>query len=248
MKYPTFELIEAPEGAEPEAIKEIVQANIAILDYEGKIKDMSDDEIDREKSLIDLERARVELDRYKAVVNRDVDEFRFRAGHFTLYDIVDEYSVKYVINDINTWHHSAPQGAPLTLTINSFGGSVTDGFHLCDTLRYVAEEGSRKVTTIGMGVTASMGGVILQAGDERVLTPSAFLMIHEVASFSMGKISAQRDRLQFNDMLYDRIAQVYCERSTMTVEEFKSRFERKDAWFTPEEALELGFIDRIGYK
>lgn len=252
MTYPTFDLFPAPpEGSSPEAVKEIVQANNAILEYRQKVAEAEtsgeEAQIDLEKSRIDLERARVELDRYKAVVGRDTTDYQFRTGHFTLYDFVDDYSVKSLINDISSWHNHTDPSMQLTVTLNSYGGSVVDGFHLFDTLRNVSEEG-RKVVTIGMGVTASMGGILLQAGDERVLAPNASLMIHEVSYGTRGKASDNRDMAEWADMLWSRVVDIYTARSTVSREEFDLRAKRRDWWLLPEEALKYGFIDRIGYK
>lgn len=247
MTYPEFKLIEPPEGATAEEIKDIVAANTAILDYRSKIDDLEIDVLERQKTKIDLEVAQIELDKKRHWANRDVDAYRYRSGVFTLYDYVDDYSVKQVINDITVWHSITPPGEPLQLNINSYGGSVTDGFALFDTLRYVAEDGGRKIKTVNLGVAASMGGILLQAGDERVITPSSILMIHEVSYGVGGSASRHRDTMDMGDIITERIIEVFSERSTLSPEEFKVKWDRRDWWLGAAEALSFGFADRVAY-
>jgi ATP-dependent Clp endopeptidase proteolytic subunit ClpP len=247
MTYPEFQLLEAPADATPEQIKDTVAANSAILDYRQKIDDLEIDELERRKTVIELEVAEIELAKKRHWANRDVDAYRYRNGVFTLYDYVDDYSVKQVINDITVWHSITPEGTPLQLNINSYGGSVTDGFALFDTLRYVAEEGKRKIKTVNLGVAASMGGILLQAGDERVITPSSILMIHEVSYGVGGSASRHRDTMDMGDIITARIIQVFSERSTLSAEEFKEMWDRRDWWLGADEALSYGFADRVAF-
>jgi ATP-dependent Clp endopeptidase proteolytic subunit ClpP len=247
MTYPEFQLLEAPADASPEQIKDIVAANTAILDYRQKIDDLEIDVLERQKTKIDLEVAEIELAKKKHWASRDVDAYRYRSGVFTLYDYVDDYSCKQVINDITVWHSITPKGTPLQLNINSYGGSVTDGFALFDTLRYVAEDGDRKVKTVNLGVAASMGGILLQAGDERVVTPSSILMIHEVSYGVGGSAARHRDTMDMSDILAARIIEVFSERSNLTPDEFKDKWDRRDWWLSAADALKFGFADRVAF-
>lgn len=248
MTYPDFELFEAPPGATPEQVKEIVAANSAILEYRSKIDDIARGDLEREKDELDIEKLRIEVDRTRNFVRRDADAYRYNNGIFTLYDYVDDYSVKQVISDITVWHSHAPKGAPLQLNINSYGGSVTDGFALFDTLRFVAQDGDRKIKTVSLGITASMGGVLLQAGDERVMTPSSILLIHEISYGVRGSTANHRDNMEMTDILTDRIVEVFCERSNLTSDEFKDKWNRRDWWLSAKQAYEYGFADRVDFR
>jgi ATP-dependent Clp endopeptidase proteolytic subunit ClpP len=245
--YPEFKLFTAPSDATPEQVKDIVAANTAILDYRSKIDDIGHSEIDKEKDQLDLEKLRIELERTRNFLRRDADAFRYNNGIFTLYDYVDDYSVKQVISDITVWHSHAPKGAPLQLNINSYGGSVTDGFALFDTLRFVARDGERKIKTVSLGITASMGGVLLQAGDERVMTPSSILLVHEISYGARGSTANHRDNMEMTEILTDRIVEVFCERGNLTPEEFRATWDRRDWWLSAKQAFELGFADRVDF-
>lgn len=251
-EYPHIDLLQVPEGATIEQIKSIVETNKAILDYRSKLvedhEDAIDREIDREQQVLKLERERIETERVRSYHKRDYDYFRHGNGEFTLYDDVSEYSVKAVMADILVWHNSADKGVPLRLNINSYGGSVTDGFALYDTLRHISEEGGRQVTTVSLGITASMGGILMQAGDERVMTPSSVLMIHEISYGTRGNVSSHDDTREFAEIISGRIADVFVPRSNMDREEFLKSFKRRDWWLSPAQCLDYGFIDRIGYR
>lgn len=250
--YPEFKLIEPPDGASQDVIKDIVQTNLSILDYISKI-DSRAEEIDaaaleREKSIIELEKARIDLDRARSYANRDIDGFRHRTGIFTLYDDVSDFSVKQVINDLSLWHSNTAEGIGFQLNISSYGGSVTDGFALFDTIRNVAEEGKRSVKTVSLGITASMGGVLLQAGDERVMTPSSVMLIHEISYGSGGSRAEHEDRKVLAEILTNRVADIFCSRSGMAVEKFEEMWNRRDWWMSADDTLKYGFADRVAYK
>jgi ATP-dependent protease ClpP protease subunit len=105
-----------------------------------------------------------------------------------------------------------------------------------------------KVTTAVLGMAASMAGVLLQAGDERVVGPNAHILIHEVNVDSMGgKVSALEDETKFLRRLNVRSYEILAARAKLKVAAIETRAKRRDWWLTAEEAVELGFADRIGY-
>jgi ATP-dependent Clp protease protease subunit len=132
------------------------------------------------------------------------------------------------------------------LIINSPGGSVIDGLALYDTLRFVSEESGREVTTVALGYAASMGGVLLQAGDVRLITPSSSVLIHEISSGSRGSTGRIKDHMEHVEMLTDRIVKILASRSTLTEDELREKWDRKDWWLTAEDVVRFGFADRIG--
>lgn len=248
---PQIDLLPFPDTHDLDQIKKVAETNKAIIDYLESARSFHEDSIDhaldREQQQLKIERERIETERVRAYHQRDYDFFRHGQGVFTLYDDVSEYSVKAVMADVMVWHNSAPEGAPLQLNINSYGGSVTDGFALFDTLRHIADEGGRKIKTVSLGITASMGGILLQAGDERVMAPSSVMLIHEISYGSRGNLSSHEDLREFADILSNRVADVFLPRANMSREEFLKSFKRRDWWLSPQQCLEYGFIDRIDY-
>lgn len=167
--------------------------------------------------------------------------------HHRVYNFLGSVStitVEQCITSLTTWARMDP-GCDITLILNSPGGSVIDGLALYDVLIDLRRKGHR-VTTVARGMAASMGGILLQAGDERVVEPNAHVLIHEVSSGAIGKISEIEDEMAFLRQLQNRLLGILEERSTLSVEEIRQRWERKDWWLGAVEAVELGFADRVG--
>lgn len=145
------------------------------------------------------------------------------------------------------WERRDP-GQPIVVTINSPGGSITDGLAVYDTLLRLRRKGS-EVTTRGQGVVASMAAVLLQAGDTRLMDARAKMLIHQGSITIQGDTRmtrAEQDDLRvLQDMLLSDILDILAERSTLAREEIEERWERRDWWLSAEQALELGFVDAL---
>jgi ATP-dependent Clp endopeptidase proteolytic subunit ClpP len=163
---------------------------------------------------------------------------------YNFFDPVLPGTVEDCINWTGLWSRRSPE-SDITVVFNSPGGGVIHGLALYDHLRLLSDKG-HKITTECRGYAASMGGVLLQAGDERVVGPYAHIMIHEVSSMNIGKVSEQEDQMEFTKKLQDRLAEILTSRSTMTKAALKRKWKHKDWWLNAEEAVELGFADRIG--
>jgi ATP-dependent Clp endopeptidase proteolytic subunit ClpP len=134
----------------------------------------------------------------------------------------------------------------ITITINSPGGSSVAGMALFDYIRYLRSKG-HKVTAIGMGWTASMGGVIMQAADVRVMTKGTWLLIHEGSIQIGGDQGKVDDWHDWGKRVVAQMLDIYVERSggKITREQFAESWKRKDWWLSAEEALSYGFIDEV---
>lgn len=164
-------------------------------------------------------------------------------GHFAFVGPVHEDSVHRLIDKLEIWSETHP-GGDINLTINSQGGSVIDGFAFYDYLQTLKSRG-HKLTTVGVGMCASMGGVLLQAGDERIVSPRCWLLIHEVQGITAGSFSQMEDDMKFNERLQDQALDILAERSALSRRQIKNRWKRKDWWIDAREALKGGFVDRI---
>lgn len=165
-------------------------------------------------------------------------------GEYLFYNPLVEQTVAACMIDLFAWHKRLPENAPITITFNSPGGYVTDGFTLFDFIRDLSVKG-RPVVTKCLGIAASMGAILMQAGDERVMTPNAFLMIHEVSGESQGSTSEREDQLKISKAFQARALDILAARSNLTKAEITKRWTRKDWYMSAEEALDLGFVDRI---
>jgi ATP-dependent Clp protease protease subunit len=130
----------------------------------------------------------------------------------------------------------------ITLYINSPGGSVYDGMAIYDTMQYVSND----VSTIALGMAASMGQMLLCAGapGKRFALKHARIMMHQ-ASGGIGGTAADiaiqaEQMIHTKRLLIDLIAQ-HTGQSSEQVESDSDR----DRWFTAEQAQEYGFIDHV---
>ncbi|MGD1010952.1 MAG: ATP-dependent Clp protease proteolytic subunit [Acidimicrobiales bacterium] len=130
----------------------------------------------------------------------------------------------------------------ISLYINSPGGSVTDGLAIYDTMQYVRCD----VSTICLGLAASMGQFLLCAGapGKRYALPHSRILMHQLSGQMQGQaadIAIQAEQIVYlKKMMAERIAQ----HTGQPVERIEADSDR-DRWFTAQEALEYGFIDRV---
>jgi ATP-dependent protease ClpP protease subunit len=135
-------------------------------------------------------------------------------------------------------------GCELVIDINSPGGSVFSGLDLFGYIREVSSKG-HKVTTIASGYCASMGGVLIQAGDVRAIRKDSYLHLHEAGSMSAGKAADLLDEAQLLVRLTEQMVRIYAERTKMPYQAIYDRITRQEWWLSAEEALEAGFVDVV---
>lgn len=152
-------------------------------------------------------------------------------------------TVKPCIATLSVWSRVDP-GCPITIIFNSPGGSVIDGFALWDFLASLKRQGHH-LTTVCRGMAASMAGVLLQAGDKRVIGSESVLLVHEISFGAGGKIGEVEDEVAFAKMLTQRVLKIFAAKTNLTAKQIDSRWKRKDWWMDSDEALKLGFADEI---
>jgi ATP-dependent Clp endopeptidase proteolytic subunit ClpP len=162
---------------------------------------------------------------------------------YTFYDGVTEDSVKPCLAELAKWSRRFP-GKPITFVLNSPGGSVIAGLGLFDYINKLRADG-HYVTVVVLGMAASMGGILLQAGDKRIVGKYAHVLIHEVSSGTSGNIQKMDDALNFSKTLWAQLSEILAKRSTMTVAQVRKRALRTDWWLTSDQAVELGFADEV---
>lgn len=132
--------------------------------------------------------------------------------------------------------------AKITLLVNSPGGSVISGMAMFDVIRQC----SCPIETVGIGMQASMGSIMLASGDKRYMAPSATLMIHQIMSGNAGGTQASNLEisLAYTTQLHEMLKSVYVEFTGLTHDYWDLVMER-DTFLTAEQALKIGFIDDI---
>lgn len=130
----------------------------------------------------------------------------------------------------------------IKLYINSPGGSVYDGLAIIDTMNYIKPD----VQTIGIGLQASMGAMLLACGakGKRFVLPNARIMIHQPSSGTEGKITDQEIALKEGVYLKRRLVEIFAERTGKSVKQVEKDMDR-DNWMGAEEAKEYGIVDEV---
>lgn len=128
------------------------------------------------------------------------------------------------------------------LYINSPGGSVTAGMAIYDTMEYIKPD----VVTVGMGLAASMGQFLLTAGapGKRYITPHTRVLLHQPLGGAGGSATEIRINADLILGMKKELAAITASRTGKTVEQVEADGDR-DHWFTAQEALEYGFVDRV---
>lgn len=130
----------------------------------------------------------------------------------------------------------------ISLYINSPGGSVTDGFSIYDTMQYIKCD----VSTICMGMAASMGAFLLAAGTKgkRLSLPNSDIMIHQPSGGAQGQatdILIHADHLQKTKK---RLNQILADNTGQPLEIIERDTER-DNFMSADEAMKYGLIDKV---
>ena len=167
-----------------------------------------------------------------------------RQRRYMFFGGVGANSVSECIGELQHWHRQDPT-CDIELVLNSPGGEVLHGLALFDDLIALRAAG-HKITTVVRGMAASMGGILLQAGDERVIGKNSHVLIHEISTSSIGKLSEIEDEAAFAKQLSDQLVEILAERSTMTAQQIKRKWRKMDWWLSAQESVDLGFADRIG--
>ena len=128
------------------------------------------------------------------------------------------------------------------LYINSPGGSVTAGMAIYDTMQYIKPD----VVTVGMGLAASMSQFLLTAGapGKRYITPHTRVLLHQPLGGAGGSATEIRINADLILGMKKELAAITASRTGKTVEQVEADGDR-DHWFTAQEALEYGFVDRV---
>ena len=181
-----------------------------------------------------------------------------------------KYSIKNLLNgdaeidifgDIDSWwgynlnqlryELSAIQSNELTVNISTYGGDVFEALAIGGVL----ESLQKNVTTIGYGIVASAGTVILLSGKKRKMAANSFFMIHNPTAVTGGEASEMRKTADLLDKIQSQLVDIYVtaiEKSGKLIDGDREATAKKvtkwvenETWFTADEALQYGFIDEI---
>ena len=159
-----------------------------------------------------------------------------------LWGVVDDDSARSIVNRLLYLEADSP-GKEITLFINSPGGVVTSGMIIYDTMEMI----SSPVSTVCMGLAASMGSILLSAGEKgkRYIWPHGKVMIHQP---SIGMIQGQASDLEIRAREIIKTkemgAKILAENCGQTIDKVKQDFDR-DYWMDAGESVDYGIVDKV---
>ena len=154
---------------------------------------------------------------------------------------VDDYTAN-VIQAQLLYLDSSDPGKDISIYLNTPGGSVYAGLGIYDTMQFISSD----VATICTGMAASMGAVLLVAGEKgkRSALKHSRIMIHQPSGGAEGVASDMEINLRQMLKLKSELYQIIADHSGNTFEQIEKDSDR-DHWMTSQEALDYGMIDRV---
>ncbi len=184
--------------------------------------------------------ANVLFESVRGVSAVDIDDVMLRDRKIFFVGNVSDRSCNELIKEL-LYMEAEDSTKPITLFIDSPGGSVKSGLGVYDTIRLLKSP----VTAVVTGIAASMGSIILLAcdPDRRFMLPSASVMIHDASFGSMDIGGMKPHEIQHEvDLLNqtnERLISIIAERTGKSPEEV-SEVTKHDSYFTASEAIEFG--------
>jgi ATP-dependent protease ClpP protease subunit len=163
---------------------------------------------------------------------------RAEGAEVSIYDEIGAYGVsaKSFLDEIS----ALPDDGPLTLRLNSPGGSVFDAVAIYNALKRHAGPVSVWID----GIAASAASYVAMAGDEVVMPENAFLMIHDPSGVVMGTAEDMRDMAGALDKIKGSLVAAYVAKSGGAEDDIAALM-AKETWLDAAEAVEFGFADRL---
>ncbi len=130
----------------------------------------------------------------------------------------------------------------IAIYINSPGGVVTSGMAIYDTIQYIKPP----VSTVCIGQAASMGSLLLAAGEagHRFATPNARIMLHQPSGGAQGQATDIEIHAREILAVRERLNNIYVKHTGQDIETIRTQLER-DNFMTPDQAKEFGIIDEV---
>lgn len=156
-------------------------------------------------------------------------------------DTIDDHIANTVIAQL-LFLESESQDKEIKMYINSPGGSVTAGLAIYDTMQYVKSD----IATICVGTAASMGAVLLAAGEKgkRFALPNAEIMIHQVMGGAQGQAIDIKIQAEHILKIKDRLNKILVKHTGQTLDRIDKDTDR-DYFMSAKEALDYGIVDKI---
>ena len=154
---------------------------------------------------------------------------------------VEDYSASLIVAQLLFLEAENPK-KEISFYINSPGGVVTSGLSIYDTMQFIR----CPVSTLCVGQAASMGSLLLTAGEKgmRFALPNARIMVHQPSGGYQGQVTDIMIHARESEALKRRLNEIYVGHTGRNYEEIERALER-DNFMTAQAALEFGLIDQV---
>jgi ATP-dependent Clp protease protease subunit len=177
--------------------------------------------------------------------------------YYSLYqDTENKTADIYIYGDITSWPWIESDVSSYTLSkelqeldediesiniyINSYGGEVSEGLAIYNALK----RHKAKVTTIVDGFACSIASVIFAAGDERIMTDTSLLMIHNAWTWAAGNANELRKQAEDLEKITQASINAYMDIVNISENELKEMMD-EETWINGDEAFEMGFATKL---
>lgn len=195
---------------------------------------MEDEEEENEKE---------EKQQFSPLLMKKMEKLFLEKRAVYLWGVVDDKSAKDIVSKLLLLDADKP-GSEIKLFINSPGGSVTSGMVIYDTIKMVQSP----VSTICMGLAASMGSILLSAGTKgkRFIYPHGEVMIHQPSLGGYFQANSADIEIHARQMIKTKElgARILAENCGQSFEKVMNDFDR-DFWMDADEAIAYGIVDKI---
>jgi ATP-dependent Clp protease protease subunit len=175
-------------------------------------------------------------------IQKLIDLKSLEQRRIALWGPVDDDSSKEVVGKL-LYLESIKPGEKITFFINSPGGMVTSGFAILDTMNLI----SSPVATVCMGIAASMGSLLLSAGQkgERYIFPLGEVMVHQPSTGLLQGYSADLEIHARQILKTKKItAEILSKNCGQPIDRVMKDIER-DFWMDAKESIEYGIVDKL---
>lgn len=233
------------------------EAALGVLEAERRKAQAEADEaeIETQVARIAHEHSKITMARAR----REEDDELAQNRHHYVYELTDipvvggtipaisDYAVNQLIEQLGKWHRQAGVERPgFEIILNTGGGDVNAGFALIDYVRWLREQG-HEVTIRVLGMAASMGAIVLQSADRRIMGRNSVMMLHEASFGASGTYAQVKSSVELAEIYHERMFDILAERSEgkMSRRAIKDAFKKKTWWMPAQEALNKGFVDEL---
>lgn len=197
----------------------------------GRLEEEEEEEKEREDKRDDL-----------IMLNKKLEKMFFEKRAIYLWGVVDDKSAREVTTKLFLLEDDKP-GEEIKFYINSPGGVVTSGMVMYDTMRMIKSP----VTTICMGLAASMGSILLSGGvkGKRYIYPHGEVMIHQpsLGGYIRGVSADLEIQAEQTRRVKEIGARILAENCGKSTEQIMKDFDR-DYWMDADQAIKYGIVDK----